>query len=338
MSSRTPKLEALSREQLLDLRMCDLELTIAGSWLEPMIGRVCRELERRHIVHRPHFWLGDEWLSFDGVPGVALPFYLAHKRLMRLERSQMYEVEGGTRIECMMLLRHEIGHGIDTAYRLSRRKRWRALFGRRSQPYPEFYRPRPASKRFVQHLAGWYAQSHPAEDFAETFAVWLNPRSRWRATYDGWPALNKLEYVDELMGDVAGLKPKVRSRAQPQSLPKLRHTLRAHYACKRAHYGVGYSEAYDADLRRLFSADPRSARPTAASLMWRRRRMIRSRVARWTGAYEVAVDQLLREVIGRCRELGLRVPGRQVDAVNELTVILAVHVTHQLRSTTWHPM
>ena len=25
------------------------------------------------------------------------------------------------------------------------------------------------------HLDPWYAQSHPDEDFAETFAVWLTP-------------------------------------------------------------------------------------------------------------------------------------------------------------------
>ena len=52
------------------------------------------------------------------------------------------------------------------------------------------------------NLANWYAQSHPIEDFAETFAVWLRPGSRWRSRYADWPALRKLEYVDALMQEV----------------------------------------------------------------------------------------------------------------------------------------
>ena len=318
--------------------MCELGLALEGTWVEPLVERVLTELEQREITHRPHFWLADEWFSPDGVPGVAVPFYLAHKRLMELERTQMYEVEGGTRRECLMLLRHEVGHAIDTAYHLSRRKRWRALFGSPATPYPDYYRPRPGSKRFVQHLGGWYAQSHPAEDFAETFAVWLDPRSRWRTRYDGWKAMKKLEYVDELMSDIAGRRPKPKSRAKPYSLPKLRHTLRTHYERKRSHYGVGYSEAYDADLRRLFAKGVDSEYPTAASLLRRRRRLIRERVARWTGAYEFAVDQFLKEVGGRCKELGLRVKDNEDDVINEFCVMLAVHVTHHLRASTWHPM
>jgi len=328
----------MSRDDLLDLRMCQLKLSLKGSWLEPLIERVRGELDKHDIGHRPHFWLADEWFSPDGVPGVAIPFYLADKRLMRLERSQMYEVEGGTRRECLMLLRHELGHALDTAYALSRRKRWRQLFGSRTERYPDYYRPRPASKRYVQYLAGWYAQSHPAEDFAETFAVWLDPRSRWRTKYVGWAAMKKLQYVDELMGEIAGRPAKVRCRKHPYSLAKLRHTLRTHYERKRAHYGFGYSEAYDSDLRRLFDTSCATGQPTAASVLRLNRRMIRERVARWTGAYEFAVDQLLKEVVGRCRELGLRVDGDIGEAVHEFTVLLAVHVTHQLRASKWHRM
>src|SRR5690606_29958184 len=147
----------------------------------------------------------------------------------------------GPRSEGKMLRRHGSGHAIDTAYGLGRRKGYRLLFGSRTKPYPDSYRPRPGSKRFVQHLGGFYAQSHPAEDFAETFAVWLSPRSRWRTKYANWPALKKLEYMDELMGGIAGKKPKVLSRERPYSLAKLRYTLRTHYERKHAHYGVGYS-------------------------------------------------------------------------------------------------
>ena len=140
--------------------------------------RTIGELAARELVFRPRFWLSDEWFSPAGVPGVGIPFYLAHPRLMRLERHQMFEVEGGTREGCLRLLRHELGHAVDHAYRLSRRKDWRDVFGSASLPYPDAYRPNPASKRFVQHLDGWYAQAHPDEDFAETFAVWMTPRAR----------------------------------------------------------------------------------------------------------------------------------------------------------------
>ena len=49
------------------------------------------------------------------------------------------------------------------------------------------YTPDPNSRAYVQHLDYWYAQSHPFEDYAETFAVWLRPSSRWKRRYEGWP-------------------------------------------------------------------------------------------------------------------------------------------------------
>ena len=133
---------------------------------------------------------------------------------MKLEQAQMFTVEGGPEKQCMRILRHEAGHCVDTAYRLHRRKRWRELFGSFTQPYPDAYKPRPNSRRFVTHLDGWYAQAHPAEDFAETFAVWLRPGSRWRKRYADWPALEKLEYVDAFM---ARGRPAAAAGAEPAS-------------------------------------------------------------------------------------------------------------------------
>ena len=132
----------LSDEHLLDMRICDLNLTIKGSFLEPHIRRLYSELNERSIRFKPHVWLSEEWFSPDGVPGIAIPFYLAHPRLMKLERKQMLEVEGGTDTECMRILRHEAGHALDTAYRLHFRARWRTLFGSFAQPYPDFYKPK----------------------------------------------------------------------------------------------------------------------------------------------------------------------------------------------------
>lgn len=325
---------------MLDLRMCDLGIGIEGTWLEDCIDRVLEELAGRDIELQPHFWLGDEWFSPDGVPGVAIPFYLAHPRLMRLERSQMFEVEGGTEKECLKLLRHELGHALDHAYNLHRKRSWHRVFGKPSQPYPDVYRPHPASKRFVQHLDGWYAQSHPHEDFAETFAVWLKPRSNWRKRYRGWPALKKLEYLDELMAEVAGKRPAVRSRARPYSLPRLRHTLRTHYERKRSHYSAGYSDLYDRDLLRVFSNDPEHrGRETAASFLRRNRAEIRQRVSRFTGEYQFTLDQVLKEIIGRCKELRLRVAKPEKETRLDFAVLLTVHTVHYLhRGNEWHPM
>ena len=195
----------LTDEHLLDLRICDLALKIKGSFFEPNIKRLYSELNERGIRFKPHVWLSEEWFSPDGVPGIAIPFYLAHPRLMKLERKQMLEIEGGTDTECMRILRHEAGHALDTAFRLHFKRQWRELFGSFAKRYPDFYKPKPKSRKYVLHLPAWYGQAHPAEDFAETFAVWLTPRSRWRRRYKGWPALQKLEYIDDLMQELASI-------------------------------------------------------------------------------------------------------------------------------------
>jgi hypothetical protein len=175
------------------LRLCDLGVTIEGTDLEQRIAQIGAELDARTLTFRPHYWLSEEWFTPDDVPGIAIPFYLAHPRLAKLEAAQMLEVEGGDPGSCLRILRHEVGHAIDNAYQLRRRVTRRRLFGTPATPYPEYYTPKPYSKSFVQHLDHWYAQSHPDEDFAETFAVWLDPQSMWAARYTGWPALRKLE-------------------------------------------------------------------------------------------------------------------------------------------------
>ena len=179
---------------------------------------------------------------------MAVPFYLAHPRLERLEKAQMLAVEGGEHEWCMRILRHEAGHVIDNAYKLRLRKQRRRLFGSSSNPYPEFYAPRPYSKSFVLHLDPWYAQSHPDEDFAETFAVWLTPESNWKTRYAGWPAIKKLEYMDELMQSLVGKTPLLDDIDEIDPLRRLNRSLRYHYKKKRRHYGVDHPTFYDRDL------------------------------------------------------------------------------------------
>ena len=179
-------------EQLLDLRLADLPVHIEGT-LADRIGQLRSELADRGLRLPIHFYLADEWFTPDGATSIAIPFYLAHPRLEKLEEPQMFEVEGGEHEWAMRILRHEAGHALDNAFRLRLKRQRREIFGNPSTPYPEFYTPRPHSKSFVLHLDSWYAQSHPDEDFAETFAVWLTPNSEWRARYAGWPALKKLD-------------------------------------------------------------------------------------------------------------------------------------------------
>ncbi len=317
--------------RLLDLKLRDLGLKVEDTFVAACIAELEDDLARRGLRFRPHYWFSTEWFTPGGVPGIAVPFYLGHPKLMRLERSQMLEVEGGTHESCLKILRHECGHAIQHAYRLQLRAAWRRHFGSPTRKYPTEYRPNPASRRFVQHLRLYYAQSHPVEDFAETFAVWLQPRALWRKRYAGWPALHKLEYVDELMAEIAGVVPPVRSRSHHEGLPTLGTTLREHYRVKREQYSVTHPDIFDRDLQRLFSADPVHGRSERASVFLRRNRAdIRRLVARWTGEYQFTVDQVLSDMIGRCRELKLRAVGSERQLRMDAALMLTVSTMHFL--------
>lgn len=323
--SREPAWAELRDDELLSLRLCDLDLRIEGTLLEERVEKLYAELEHRGLQFRPHCWISDEWFSPDGIPGIAIPFYLAHPRLSRLERRQMLEVEGGNEDWCMKILRHEAGHAIDTAYRLHFRKRYRDVFGSYTAPYPEYYHPRPYSKNYVVHLEPSYAQAHPAEDFAETFAVWLKPRSGWRTNYERWPVLKKLEFVDELMHEIRDRKQQVHSRSHVDPVRNLKKTLREHYAQKRERYAVHLPNLYDQHLRKLFSDDPLNARrPSAAAFLRGIRASLRKTVAHWTGEYQYTIDQVLREMIQRCRERNLRLDGSPRQAKRDALVLVTV--------------
>jgi hypothetical protein len=320
-------------EKLLDVRLCDLDLRIEGSELEPRIEGLYRELEASGIRFRPHFWISDDWFTPDEVPGIAVPFYLVHPRLARLEQNQMLDVEGGTPEWCMRILRHETGHAIDNAYRLRRRRKRQQLFGSSAQEYPEHYIPRPYSKSYVVHLEPWYAQSHPDEDFAETFAVWLSGEDVWRKRYSDWPALKKLEYMDRLLREIGARVPLVTTQRKVDPLPRLRKTLRRHYQQKRERYGVDYPNVYDRDLRRLFSDAPEfRSYPSAARFLTRIRKDVRRTVARWTQEYQYRIDQVFGDIIKRCRELRLRLVTSEEQAKLDFTIVLTMQTMNYLHS------
>jgi hypothetical protein len=322
--ARTVAWERLSDDQLLSLRFCDLELSIQGTELQDAIERLYGELSMRGLRFRPHCWLAQEWFSPDGIPGIAIPFYLAHRRLTGLERRFMREVEGGNRNWLMRILRHEAGHAIDSAYRLRRLKSWRAAFGPASLPYPDTYRPRPGSRRFVQHLGAWYAQAHPTEDFAETFAVWLKPHSAWRREYVGWPAYAKLQYIDSLAQQIGTLKPPVASRSTMEDVTHETGTLREHYEQKLARYRLPRRSGADELLLKIFTAAPRSrASAKAASVLRELRVPLRRQIQR-SGAFSgYLVHQVLRLMIMRCEALDLYVRGPRGPLKSQLLWVVA---------------
>ena len=327
------KLDRLTDRQLLNLRFCDLPLRINGTRLEQRIEKLYREMDARSIPFRPHVWLSEEWFTPDNVGGFAIPFYLAHPRLIKLERSQMLEVEGAGEAECMRILRHEAGHAFSNAFRLHARRGWTDTFGSFRVPYPEWYQPQADSRDYVLNLDAWYAQAHPAEDFAETFAVWLKPGSRWRRQYLGWGAMRKLEYVDDLMEELETKRPSLNSRREIDALPRLTKTLSEHYRKKRAYYTIHWPASYERNLYRLFSAEPRHhSMPSAAQFLRSIRREICDVVARGTGVHQYTINHIVRHMIVRCRELNLRMTLPE-DEIRELSIVtLTMQVMQVLRS------
>ncbi|HEY2988199.1 MAG TPA: putative zinc-binding metallopeptidase [Candidatus Binatia bacterium] len=322
-----PDLSGMTDEALLQMRICDLKVQIAGSELEPRIENFHRELGEKGIAFKPLCYLGDEWFTPDGAATIAIPFYLAHPRLKKLEEKMMMEVEGGSEAWCMELLRHEMGHVLNHAYLLTKDRQWQKIFGSPSLEYSESFRARPYSKRFVRHLDGWYAQSHPEEDFSETVAIWLTPGLDWRIQYRGWKALEKLEYVDQLMGRLAGQRPLVLSRSKMSEASRLKSRLEAHYKKRRRLYAQDFPDFFDADLRRLFAdaaAAPDAER--AAAFLRRSRKPMLNAVSAWTGEPKFTVDRLLRALTERCAALDLRL--RSDSAGLEIAAYLATLASH----------
>ena len=336
-SQRARKWDHLAREELLEMRICDLGVKIKGSPLEQCIKQLERELQKRGFGFRPHFWLSDEWYCPDGVPGVAIPFFLAHPRLSRLEKYFLLEVDGGNRNMCMKLLRHETGHALLNAYRLEKRKDWRNSFGNPNAKYPDTYLPKPYSKRFVVHLPNWYAQAHPHEDWAETFATWLQPNSDWRTRYQGWPALKKLEFVHELMAEIKIKPPRLTNKNEIYPVEKIRMTLGEYYERKLERYGAGSPEFFNLDLRKLFSDAPEFAHNEKASAYIKRvRNEIIEIVERWTGEYKYRINEVLNEMIQRSDVLKLKTTATDNAMKPEFTACLTMLVMNKLHSEGFH--
>lgn len=317
-SKNLPSFEKMSDEELLALRFCDLNLKIEETHLEDHISRLYKELDNAGIQFHPECYLADEWLTPDEEPVIGVAFYLAHPRFIKFEQKMMLDVEGGTPTTCMMLLRHEAGHTINYAYRLYRKKNWKKLFGSFSKHYPDNpdkFKYKPFSKHFVQHIEEWYAQYHPDEDFAETFAVWLTPNFNWRERYKGWKALKKLEYIDELMKEISGKKPFREKGQKLWQVSKSKMKLGTFYQKKRKFYTEYFPDFHDSSLKKIFSDKKEPDKGNAAVFLRRHKKTIINNVALWTGEKKYIINKLFRDLIDRCKELELQISQSETDTL-----------------------
>ena len=304
---QTVDLATIPEAELLGLRLSELPVRVEGTWLQARVAQLYDELEARNIRFKPRCYLADEWLTPEHEPVIGIPFYLAHPRLIELQKKMMLEAEGDTDDWCMKLLRHECGHALTYAYNLNRKRSWQRVFGHPSEAYEETYRFRPYSKSFVRHLDYYYAQYHPDEDFVETFAVWLTPGLDWRSKYAGWKALDKLLFVDKLMASIAGRPPLRASGRQLWKVATIRSTLRRYYQKRRAVEAEDFPEFHDANLLRMFreGKSEGETRQPLAKLLQSHRRALVTTVANWTGERRFMVNEVYKAVLQRSRALHL---------------------------------
>jgi hypothetical protein len=315
------------RFELLNSRISDLNLRIPDSPVEPFIRRLYREMEGKKFRFKPDIYLTDSWGCPDRSPIIGIPFYLADERLVRVEEEQTGEIEDAKRI--MALLRHEAGHAVNYAYRLWRRPDWEKTFGRFTRPYREFFRPDHLSREYVRHISvapygRTYAQKHPDEDFAETFAVWLTPRSGWRARYRNWPVMEKLLYVDGLMREI-------RRRLPENSRPRLLRPaatmtllLDDHYGKKAERYRRAARGYVDDRLREVFPPARGSLLRPASELFRKLHARLLERIVLWSTLSEREASAILRKLESRSKALKLSYrPGKEGERIMDI-VSLAV--------------
>ena len=307
------------RKSLMARNISDLGLVIAGTRVEKMIDQLYLELADKNLAFRPPAYLTDQWGCPDGTPLIGVPFYLADPRLERIEDDFAEGIESEN--ESMRFMRHEAGHAFNYAYRIYDRPDWRHTFGLYSRPYRERYKADPFSHDFVRHILGWYAQKHPDEDFAETFAVWLTPGLDWKKAYAGWPALAKLEYVDDVMRELADREPDIHAPTE-DDLPvdAMRYSLEQHYSDVADSIPIGDSRIFDGDLGNIFatSAESPDGQPASEFLSSHRREIV-GRISHWTGEGAHPVRQFLDLLANRAAMLELRVRGLEASTLVELT-------------------
>jgi hypothetical protein len=316
------------RVSLLGRRISELGLEIQGTRVAALVDQLYAELAQHGIAFRPPVYLSDQWGCPDGTPLIGVPFYLADGRLERIEAEHSGSVEGDA--EAMRYLRHEAGHAVNYAFRVHERPDFAELFGDYARPYAERYAANPLSRAYVRHILGWYAQKHPDEDFAETFAVWLTPGVDWRVEYEGWEALKKLEWMDTVMHELSTLAPDVAAPSEDDLPVEMMHwTVGEHYEIGDDALPLGDGRQFDGDLLRVFgrSADAPLGETAVHFLMQHEGELV-TRISYWTGESPAVVRSLLRALRDRTAALDLRVTGLEAATLIELTAFGTAVMMH----------
>jgi hypothetical protein len=218
--------------QLLMRSIASLTPRIEDAGFDHLFARLDEELEDKNLGHlKIETYFGDEWFCPDQSTAIAVPFWLADERLQSIERAMIGYVEGETEDEFMKLLRHEAGHCVEHAYRLSERGDWHAVFGNPESPYdPDNVTTILGHPDYVENLSGGYAQTHPEEDFAETFAVWLDSSQNcWNVYRDRPRVIHKLLYIDNVIAECSKRRPRRRKFTKISQARRMRRTLLSYY-------------------------------------------------------------------------------------------------------------
>ncbi len=318
-----PTLEKAPPEvrDLLSKPIRDLGLKLEGSAVERYVHQLYRELEAKGLKKfRPLVYLSDEWGCPSQEPVIGVPFYLADPKLQRLER-EMNDLEDSRQI--MMYMRHEAGHAFNYAYEFYKTPEWRELFGPFRKAYRENYKPIPFSRRFVRHMEGWYAQKHPDEDFAETFAVWMTPRSNWRKRYKGWGAMQKLKYMERIGRKFADVEPFRPQGATDITVEEMEATVEQFYDRNAQELRDPGELLLDTDLKDIFNVSPRKrkgVRP-AVDLLRENKKAITDKLTYWSGVQRPLVKNLVEAIEKRLADLGLKADiSYEKQHLTELTV------------------
>jgi len=305
----------------------ELALAIEGTRLAPLIDQFKSELADHGITAvTPRFHLSTEWGVPFGTVVIGIPFYLARPELLELHREEVGHIEGFNSADILRYLRHEMGHVLNYAYELYEREEWVKLFGSINQPYLEDYRPQPFSRRFVRHLPGWYAQKHPDEDWAETFAVWMTPGRKWQDEYAAWPLVRqKVAYCDRVMQEIRALPPKVTATDLDEDVSELTMSLADYY--KAAAADAPSAAGLDGDLKSIFDDLPvgEAAVPElkpAAPLIRSLERQLMADVFRWTGHFPEKTRALMRDLARRAEALKQVYPAAAEEQVRASVIVL----------------
>ncbi|HUQ50550.1 MAG TPA: putative zinc-binding metallopeptidase [Terriglobales bacterium] len=307
--------------ELLSKPIRDLGLKLEGSSVERFVHQLYREMEKKGMrKFRPLIYLSDEWGCPSEEPVIGIPFYLADPKLQKLER-EMNDLEDARQI--MMYMRHEAGHAYNYAYELYKTPEWRELFGSFRKAYRDEYKPVPFSRSFVRHMEGWYAQKHPDEDFAETFAVWMTPRSNWRKRYKGWGAMKKLKYMDRIAKKFADVEPLRPQGDTDITVEEMGDTVEQFYEAHAMEPRDSGELLLDTDLKDIFNVSPRKRNGVrnAVELLRENRKLLTDKVTYWTGVRRPMVKNLIEAIEKRTDDLKLRTETKcEQQHLTEITV------------------